>query len=208
MSSKVNDKQMKLRARVLKAALTPEVIPVSDVMGWRKSHWVTHGEYRNKKGKLIQQTVARYLIDQNNEHVVHIHYLCSNKDTAREIAKRIPKHHAPWFKGQRSTMSWGLEKDWHREPFIVPAMMAKVNKFDNPSDRYVGPFYVAVARASDDKAYVEIQGVSRELGKVSDGQVDVSDNGELSYREKLALNARERAWADAVRAGELPSYTQ
>ena len=60
----------------------------------------------------------------------------------------------------------------------------------------------------NDKAYVEIQGVSRELDKVSDGQIDVSDNGELSYREKLALNARERAWADAVRAGELPGYTQ
>tara|TARA_R110002051_G_scaffold150802_2_gene223343 strand:- start:904 stop:1524 length:621 start_codon:yes stop_codon:yes gene_type:complete len=206
MSSKVNE--MKLRARVLKAALTPEVIPVSDVMGWRKSHWVTHGKYANKKNKLRPQYVAQYLIDQNNPSLVHIHYLCWDKDTAREIAKRIPKHHAPWFKGQRSTMSWGLEKDWHHNPFFVPGMMATVNKRDNPSDRYVGPYYVAVARAVNDKAYVEIQGVSRELDKVSDGQIDVSDNGELSYREKLALNARERAWADAVRAGELPSYTQ
>ena len=205
-------KEAALRRRILK----PYFLTVDQVAHFYKSDSVTYGFRRVEKivdGKKVITDypieVARKLINPQDPGCPNWHFLTNDRATVTKLARLLPRSQRPWMNDQRSTYSYGLEKDWYAEPAFSMSYKVRVKEWTGrPGPRHVGPFWVRTAKAKAPTTFW-LQGRKVEAGDVSDLQVDTTLNGdELSYVEKVAMLRDRKAWSNAVRAGELPSFTE
>ena len=206
------NKTIALRRRILK----PYFTPVGEVGHFYKSHTLTHGfrrvalRYNKDVTKDYPIEVVRFMVNPQDPGCVHIHYLTNSYETAQRLSMMIPKDRRPWLNDQRSTWSYGLAETWHSEPAFSTSYRTRFNEWSGkPSPRQVGPFWLRNKKPKKSTTAIWLQGRKVEPGDVSDLQVDTTLNeNELSYVEKVAMLADKKAWADAIRAGELPSFTE
>lgn len=207
-----NQRELALRRRILR----PRYVNIAEVGHFYKSHAVHHGfrvVYKEVDGKEKRFEypieVARFMVNPQDEGCVHIVYFTDDREIAKTIAALIPQEYRPWMNDQRSTFSFGKKESWHNEPTFSTSWHTRVKEWNGrPSANQVGPFWIKAAPKVYEPS-IWLQGRKVEVGEVSDLQVDTTLNeNELSYVEKIAMLADNKAWTAATLAGEVPGFTE
>ena len=206
-------------------------IPVADTMDFISGDAVIWGKVpkwkRDDDGQWVQngtrhQWIARFLRGPDGEH---IHFYCATIEEARKIyVEGFLTHRKDMLARINAcvSMSFGLQSEWMKPVvvFLDPPNAKKTTKpwvFVKPYDyedkhgnlnRFRGPYGLQVeAFDSNPGPRIYLQGRYVDPSEVSDLQIDTTLNdAELSYVEKVAGRADKIAWANAVRAGELPGF--
>lgn len=206
-------------------------IPVADTMDFISGDAVIWGKVpkwkRDDDGHWVQngtrhQWIARFLRGPDGEH---FHLYCNSIEEARKIyVEAFLTHRKDMLKRINAcvSMSFGLQSEWMKPVvvFLDPPNAKKTTKpwvFVKPYDyedkngnlnRFRGPYGLQVeAFDSTPGPRIYLQGRYVDPSEVSDLQIDTTLNdNQLSYVEKVAARADKVAWANAVRAGELPGF--
>ena len=208
-------------------------IPVADTMHFIAGDAVIWGKVpkwkRDDEGQWVQdgyrhQWIARFLYDPD-AGAEHFHLYCHSIEEARKIyVEAFLTHRKDMLKRINAcvSMSFGLQSEWMKPVvvFLDPPNAKKTTKpwvFVKPYDyedkngnlnRFRGPYGLQVeAFDTTPGPRIYLQGRYVDPSEVSDLQIDTTLNdNQLSYVEKVAARADKVAWANAVRAGELPGF--
>jgi hypothetical protein len=179
--------------------------------------WVVKG-YRD-------QWIARILLRPDGTE--HIHFYCHTQEEARKVfIQAFLTHRKDMLKRiyACASMSWGLQHpDWMKPVvvFLDPPGAEKTTKpscwvkpydytdKDGEPSNFRGPYGLEFEELADDNdPAIWLQGRRVKVGDVADLQVDTTlADEELSFVEKVASISERQAWASAVRAGELPGFS-
>ena len=170
--------------KLLRRLLKPSFLPVQETHHFMKSDAIIHGKLDTGKldedGKpiLIDQVVARILINPDDRNTVHIHYYTNSRAVAGEIAKRLPRSKKPWMNNQMSTFSFGKQETWHNNPIHFANRHYGIKEWKGrPSSNNVGPYWIKKVKEVSDNPkddYVDIWGRMTNVGEVSDIQIDTT----------------------------------
>jgi len=175
--------------------------------------------------KMVDQWVARFCLSDAGEHV---HMLCDSHRVAKRIyVEAVLEGRKDLIKRFNSCVSWsyGLQEDWMKnpaifldedgqerriKPFPLVRPFAYEDKEGNPSE-FRGPYGLKFEprEAPGPCVWIEQTGAYVPVGEVPDLMIDTTlTEDTLNYVEKQMMLHERRMWADAVRAGELPAFTE